>query len=42
LSHRKIGDEKGAREISKWLGISWKELVAQAKEKKKVAGSSDE
>ena len=26
-----VRDEKGAKEISKWLGVSWDELVAQTK-----------
>ena len=28
----KIREEKGAREISRWLGVSWDELVEQTKE----------
>lgn len=28
-----IRDEPGARQMSKWLGVSWDELVAQAEEK---------
>ena len=28
---RRIKDKKGAKRISKWLGISWDELVEKAK-----------
>ena len=28
----KIRDEKGAKGIAKWLGMSWDELVAKAKD----------
>jgi hypothetical protein len=31
---RRIQDEKGAKGISKWLGISWDELVAQTKKER--------
>jgi hypothetical protein len=30
----KISEERGARAISKWLDISWDDLVAQAKEER--------
>lgn len=40
-SHLKIREEKGAKGISKWLGISWDELVAQAKEHLAAKGSGD-
>jgi hypothetical protein len=36
----KIQELKGAKKISKWLGISWDELVAQAKEHLAVDKSS--
>ena len=30
----RIRDEKGAKGISKWLGMSWEELVTKAKEER--------
>jgi hypothetical protein len=33
-SERRIRDEKGAKGISKWLGISWDELVEQSKKER--------
>jgi hypothetical protein len=40
---KKIKDEEGAKVISKWLGISWDELVEQTKEKRqKLAGTKIE
>ena len=30
----RISEEKGAKGISKWLGMSWDELVARAKEER--------
>ncbi|KAL4877424.1 hypothetical protein BJY04DRAFT_198337 [Aspergillus karnatakaensis] len=34
-TNKKVSDEKGARELSRWLGVSWSELVAQAVEYRK-------
>ena len=31
ISKREISDEKGAREISRWIGIPWEELVEKVK-----------
>ncbi|TVY66692.1 Vegetative incompatibility protein HET-E-1 [Fusarium oxysporum f. sp. cubense] len=31
---RRIGDEKGAREISKWLGLTWEQLLERTTEER--------
>ncbi|RYC87009.1 hypothetical protein BFJ63_vAg10141 [Fusarium oxysporum f. sp. narcissi] len=31
---KRIGDEKGAREISKWLGLTWEQLVERTTEER--------
>lgn len=36
-----VAEEKGARNISKWLGVTFDELVAQAREAKGARGPSD-
>jgi hypothetical protein len=36
---RKIGDEKGAKGIEKWLGVTWDELIAQTKKERERGGS---
>ncbi|KAF5584313.1 Nacht domain-containing protein [Fusarium pseudoanthophilum] len=33
-TNKRIGDEKGARQISKWLGVTWEELVEQTTEER--------
>ena len=39
---QRIRDEKGAKGIAKWLGVSWDELIAQArKEREEVKGKAD-
>ncbi|KAH7397039.1 hypothetical protein DE146DRAFT_764416 [Phaeosphaeria sp. MPI-PUGE-AT-0046c] len=37
----RISEEKGARQISKWLGVTFEELVAQARKAKGEVKSSD-
>jgi hypothetical protein len=37
----KIREEKGAKGISKWLGVSWDELVAQTKEEREKAKAEE-
>jgi hypothetical protein len=37
--NRKIGDEKGAKGIEKWLGVTWDELIAQTKKERERGGS---
>jgi ankyrin repeat protein len=39
-SNLRVEDEKGAKGISKWLGVSWKELVEQTK-KAREKGESE-
>jgi hypothetical protein len=36
-----IREEKGAKGISKWLGVSWDELVAQTKEEREKAKAAE-
>ena len=37
-----IRDEKGAKELSKWLGVSWDELVAQIKQERQEQSRNDD
>lgn len=37
--HKKISEEKGAQEISQWLGVSWDELVSQTQINRKTSDS---
>lgn len=39
--HGKICDEKGAKGIEKWLGVTWDDLVAQTKKEREQAGSEN-
>ncbi|KAL4809144.1 hypothetical protein BDV18DRAFT_151222 [Aspergillus unguis] len=37
--NKKVSDEKGAQEISQWLGVSWEELVSQTQINRKTSDS---